>query len=117
MIKRRRKKGIPDQYRQGDVMLERVEALPAGIVMERLKSARTVIQQSVNSPRTHSLTSAKVLIGTLKSGKVRTYIHVEKDDVLEHQEHGHIPIPKGFYAVLKQQQYSLLQNLARPAYD
>lgn len=117
MITRERKEGVPDQYRQGDVMLERIESLPDGLKMEQLSTPRTVIQKSVNSPREHSLTSAKVLVGSLPSGEVTTFLHVLEDDVLEHQEHGHIPIPKGFYAVLKQQQYSLLQDLARPAYD
>lgn len=88
----------PLQYRQGDVLLVRIEALPAGAT----KRPDGVIQEGESTGHLHAVDVADADVLEADGGK---FVAVRNETCVMHQEHAPITLPQGFYQVVRQREY------------
>lgn len=95
-------------YRQGDVLLIEVQSIPQDACQEK---GQAILAHGEVTGHDHRIKdrSAKVL----KKGSKR-YLRLAKGSVLEHEEHGHLTIPKGDYEIIVQREYApeAIRNVA-----
>jgi hypothetical protein len=92
-----------DQYRQGDVLLVKVERQAGSLKPVPREKGRVVLAHGEATGHAHSLRSGKLLMD-LATG--RRYLRLLKGAVLEHQEHAPIELEPGDYEVVRQREYS-----------
>lgn len=120
-------KTFTKQARQGDVFLERIEKLPAGVVPVERDKGKVVLAYGEVSGHTHAISERHVSHFRVEekpnkaedqgfrgvrgmggaSGLLKSYIVVgdEKPVSLVHQEHEEIQIAPGVYEVTRQREY------------
>lgn len=103
------------QFRQGDVLLERIEERPA-VATNRLpaENGRVILAHGEATGHAHSVAGSS---GVLYQGETTsvTYLEVEAAlAMLTHEEHGVIRLPAGTYRVRRQREYSpeAIRNVA-----
>ena len=89
-----------NEYRQGDVLLVKVAAIPEGA-----KQKDNVLALGEATGHHHTLEGGDVMV---KDGI--QYVVARQRTRLVHQEHGQIEIPKGKYKVALQHEYSPTEN-------
>lgn len=112
-----------NQFRQGDVLIERVGGLP----IKPKREKRVVLAHGEVTGHAHEITDASLatiaqvkeawaLLGDLSdaSGMTRHALHVKSDTAVTHQEHGAIETQRGNYRVTRQREYSpeAIRNVA-----
>ncbi len=86
------------QYRHGDLLLERVEALPPDA--QPLPSH--VLAEGENTGHAHRMdSSARVYC----DGAGNRYVRARATTALTHEEHARIDLPPGLYRVLRQREF------------
>jgi hypothetical protein len=92
-------------YRQGDVLLERIEKLPKGAKNQNVKG-KVILAYGEVTGHHHAFHKGKVKM--FKNPETQaTYIEVaEAMAALTHEEHGPIELEPGFYKVDIQREYS-----------
>lgn len=91
-------------YRQGDVLLCRIDHLPKAI-REVSGSDRFILAEGEATGHHHSV-EAGAGVSLYRRGESRMWLAVEKQTArLEHQEHAPIDIPLGFYEVRRQREF------------
>jgi len=90
------------QYRQGDVLLVKVQWLPPGAVQER-NLERVVLAQGEATGHAHAIASASAV--AFSNGGDR-YVKALPGAMLVHEEHGAIDLEPGLYRVIRQREYS-----------
>jgi hypothetical protein len=97
-------------YRQGDVLVERVESIPAGAIKQE-HSGKIILAHGEVTGHHHSLQADPA--DWWKSGDEQ-FIEVRKPTELTHQEHAAITLPAGKYRVTRQREYSpeAIRNVA-----
>jgi hypothetical protein len=106
----RKKEGAGQQvFRQGDVMLVRINALPVGAKKMRVGGDRIILALGEATGHHHSISKKKGRLyevpGT-QPGTQATIVEVAAALAeLEHQEHDALPLPRGFYRVELQREY------------
>jgi hypothetical protein len=113
------------QFRQGDVLIERVSRLPKK--PRKSKTETRVIlahgevtghAHEIETPRIAALEEceAAVAAGDLSDASTMTNaaMELQEDTAVVHQEHGRIALPKGNYIVRRQREYhpEELRNVA-----
>jgi hypothetical protein len=99
-------------YRQGDVLLQRIEKLPKGVQKQiERENGLLILAKGEATGHHHSISSRNallVLIGT------EMFLRCLKKETLKHQEHGPVPLPPGDYKVQRQKEYSpeAIRNVA-----
>ena len=104
------------QYRQGDVLIVKVDSIPAGA-----KAVKTKVVAEGEGHHEHVVTSEVDVVendGTL-------YLVVSKSGKLEHvtkgtrtkAEHNAIDLEEGYYKVVLQQEYDPYEDLIRQVRD
>jgi len=105
-------------YRQGDVLLILVAALPKG-AKDVTPSDRIVLAHGEITGHAHAV--CEPLTKSLPAGKARMwnagaerYLQVVETTALKHEEHATVPLPKGVYRVVQQREYSpeAIRNVA-----
>ncbi len=97
---------VPAQYRQGDVLLERIEKLPAGAKKEKLIGGRIVLAQGANAGRAHVIDSKGAQ--SFVDAKGQRYVEITgRSARLEHAvggtpDHATIALPQGIYRNVRQ---------------
>ena len=91
-----------EHYRQGDVLLVRVEALPNGSVKED-NDESVVLAYGEVTGHAHRLSASTVTMYAWKGDKL---IEVKKPTPLTHEEHSPIEVAPGFYKVVRQREYT-----------
>ena len=89
------------QYRQGDVYLVEIDAIPAGA-----KQKDNILALGEITGHSHTIEGAEVY---LKDGNQFVVVK-QKEAMITHQEHKQIQVPKGNYAVVIQREYDVLAN-------
>ena len=94
-------------YRQGDVLLVRVDEIPIGLKPLSRRGERIVLALGEVGGHAHAILSPHA-VGFGRSGQTEpAYLVVEAETVdLEHEEHATICIPRGVYRVVRQREYS-----------
>ena len=90
-------------YRQGDVYLERIDAIPEN-AKARPSNSRIILAEGEATGHAHSV-SNKSAIAYEESGV--TYLEVKSAlAMLTHEEHATIKLPRGKYRVIRQREYA-----------
>ena len=94
------------QYRQGDVLLHAVEAIPAQAVPVPGEGDRVIVAEGELTGHTHAFAAAEArLFQDEASG--RLYLAIGQTGAkLRHEEHAPIALPIGHYEVKRQRQYA-----------
>ena len=112
------------QYRQGDVLIERVSQLPK---QPAKKKGRVILAHGEVTGHAHEIKAPKLasieecdeavrLLGDLSDAGTMTHhaLAVHGDTAVVHDEHGAIPLEAGDYIVRRQREYSpeAIRNVA-----
>lgn len=90
------------QFRHGDVILQQVNTLPAGL--ERLPHA--ILAHGEQTGHCHRMEPATA-VRLFRGAEGKMFLEVsEGSPSLVHEEHGPIALPKGVFAVWRQREYS-----------
>lgn len=120
------KKKYPTMFRQGDVLVIYVEQLPANAKKRARENGRVVLAHGEITGHAHAITERKCVHydapdavsaaqALLKSvGLEReitpenspSFLELEVETPLEHEEHGTINLPAGKAVVLRQREYA-----------
>ncbi len=115
------------QFRQGDVLIERVESLPARTAKRPTESGRVILAHGEVTGHAHEIAKPKLaslhdiqeamrLLGDTDGAEVMTRagLVIERETAVVHQEHSTIPLAKGTYVVTRQREYSpeAIRNVA-----
>ena len=90
------------QYRQGDVFIETIEAIPDGATKQTRQ--RIVLAHGEVTGHAHTVEPAESA-DWWKQGEDQ-FISVKSSATVSHQEHGALLLPKGNYHVVRQREYS-----------
>jgi hypothetical protein len=99
-------KNIRKHYRQGDVLVERVDSFPSDIKPMKRENGRVVLAHGEVTGHHHSIADRKVAQFDSQTETGVTFLDIaESLAALTHQEHATIPLPKGLYKVVIQREY------------
>ena len=90
--------------RQGDVLLERIESMPAGVKKVKRENGRLIIARGEVTGHCHAIEEKSAELFVDKDGKL--FISVEEEVDLVHEEHGTITLPAGVYVYVPQREYA-----------
>lgn len=117
-MKNKTKSKPGDQFRQGDILIERVGKLPTKTPREP-EHGRIILAHGevtghaheIEAPQAatlHEMKEAVRLLGDLPGAEAMTQagLVIERDSAVIHDEHSRIPLSKGDYVVRRQREYS-----------
>lgn len=95
---------MSEMYRQGDVFLVRVDAIPENGTMEPLDNrGRVILAEGEVTGHAHATSPDCAQLFATTSGR---FLKVTKTAALTHEEHGQINIPVGDWKVGIQKEYT-----------
>jgi hypothetical protein len=113
-MKTNRKK--PFIARQGDVLIERIEAMPAKRTAIPRENGRVILAHGEVTGHAHAIVDEKCdLYASPDAPMGVTYLEIQQAVVaLKHDEHSTIELPEGKYRVTRQREYapSEIRNVA-----
>jgi hypothetical protein len=89
--------------RQGDVLLVGINSIPTDATSVSRENGRVVLAHGEATGHAHAISSDSCAL--LEHAGLR-YLDVGQEVTLEHEDHGHISVPKGKYRVTRQAQYT-----------
>jgi len=105
-------------YRQGDVLVVPVAAdkVPAGLIpAPRDRGGRMVLAYGEATGHAHVVTGEGLSLLCLPDDLEAMFLHVRVYGRISHEEHGAIPLPAGYYRVVRQREY--VPGSVRPVAD
>ena len=103
-------------YRQGDVLVVPIDELPAGLVpAPRDRKGRLVLAYGEATGHAHVATGEGLRLLCLPDDLESMFLHVQGYGRITHEEHGPIPLPIGYYRVVRQREY--VPGAIRPVSD
>ena len=97
-------KTIGKQYRQGDVFIERVDALPTTTTPKPRDRGRVVLAYGEVTGHAHAIDSALAELFEEQDGTL--YLRASGAVDLVHEEHSTIALAPGVYRITHQREYS-----------
>lgn len=91
-------------YRQGDVLLTPVAAMPGGLKKVPPEKGRRVLAHGEATGHAHTLEVPATEMYISPDGEI--FVSVKKETALAHQEHDPITLPAGDYKVTRQREYT-----------
>lgn len=104
---------VPTQYRQGDVLLQQVAAIPDGATHVPVPTGRAVLALGELTGHAHVLTSVDGALGESHTADQR-FVTLSAGGVLTHEEHAVIAVAAGTYEVVRQREYRPRPQPASP---
>ena len=106
-----------NQRRQGDVLVEKIESLPPGLIKTKESKERIVLQYGEVTGHAHAIHNLKGTQALLEKGEETTlvkgmesgrkgFLLVTETSHLVHEEHSKITLEPGVYEVIRQRQYA-----------
>lgn len=98
-------------YRQGDVLIMRIDAIPPAAKLEKVKD-RIVLAYGEVTGHAHAISAkeAKSFRTTAPvpvfDAQAERFLRVQVEALVRHEEHDPIKLPAGDYAVIQQREYS-----------
>lgn len=118
MITRKQKKGLPRQFRQGDVFLiEKTDGKKPTGDKQKPDNGRLILEYGEVTGHAHAIAidEADVL---LEGSRRFLEVCFEKPAVLKHEEHAPIEIPAGTtFEIRRQRTWSAIQQLSNRVLD
>jgi hypothetical protein len=107
---------MPPQYRQGDVLLIKIEAQPTTRLtpVPRVQGL-IILAQGEATGHAHAIDSTLADLFEARNGTL--YLRTKGTCHLTHQEHAPIKLDKGFYEVRRQREYDPYRYDQRPVND
>ncbi len=90
--------------RQGDVLMIRVASLPQGTTPRAPEAGRVVLAHGEATGHAHVIEDASV--ATLFDSDAGTFVRLDADSRLVHDEHDPIAVDAGVYHVIRQREYT-----------
>jgi hypothetical protein len=90
-------------YRQGDIMLVEVSALPERATPVPAHNGRVILAEGEATGHAHTLGAD---MATMFEAEGMQFVRIIEPTPLEHQEHAPILIPIGIYRITRQREYS-----------
>ena len=95
------------QYRQGDVLITRVRAIPKGADPKARDAGRVVLAHGEVTGHAHAIMdTAATLFSLLDDQREELFLEVDGTVTLRHEEHAPVEIPAGKYRVTHQREYT-----------
>lgn len=102
-------------FRQGDVMIREVAAVPSG-AKEVKTTDRIVLAYGEVTGHAHAIAPGEATEHSLAdaAGIVRRFLKVVSEATVRHEEHAPIPLPAGVYEIVQQREYTpeAIRNVA-----
>jgi hypothetical protein len=93
------------QYRQGDVLLLKLDVIPSDLGdPARRENDRVILAHGEVTGHAHAIASPFATLFETHDGD--RYLRVDARCDLTHEEHGRVPIEPGMYRVIRQREYS-----------
>ena len=94
-------------YRQGDVLIVPVgeSELPAGLVPAPRDRGRMVLARGEATGHAHVATGEGLTLLCLPDDLETMFLHVRGYGRVSHEEHAVVPLPAGYYRVVRQREY------------
>ena len=94
------------QYRQGDVLIERISMLPSSLTKIARENGRVILAHGEVTGHAHAIAEEQCDLFQSDEPGV-TFLAVRAAmAALQHDEHGTIALPAGQYRVTRQREYS-----------
>lgn len=95
------------QYRQGDVLLVKVESLPEKKKKIERESGRIILAHGEVTGHAHAISHPGAQLWQSQVWNDRSvYLELNETTELQHEEHGCITLDPGFYQVVRQREFS-----------
>jgi hypothetical protein len=91
------------QYRQGDVLLEVVDAVPVGAKIVRPKNGQHVLAEGEATGHAHTV---EACYGTLYEKGGVLYLKLDVEAPMRHQEHAAVALPQKILRKVPQMEWS-----------
>lgn len=88
------------QYRQGDVFFQQIDKLPSKVIENSKHNLVLVYGESTGHG--HRLSKGKVYLA--EDGAM--FLKLSSNAQITHEEHKTIDLPKGYWAVIRQREYT-----------
>lgn len=98
------KKQTQNQYRQGDVLIERISSIPTAAEKQDHNGAITVALGEATGHH-HTIYADRDAVDWWKESDGVQFVNLKKSTSLRHQEHEVIELPKGKYRISRQREY------------
>jgi hypothetical protein len=92
------------QVRQGDVFLERIDAIPANVKPRARDNGRAILAYGEVTGHAHVLDDPESAIFDGEDGEF--FLRIESDTGLVHDEHARIDLPEGLYVGRTQREWT-----------
>lgn len=100
-------KNSPTHYRQGDVLIERIDSLPKKRTKVARESGRVILAHGEMTGHAHAISDAHCDLFSSPADAGVTFLEVrEAMAALKHDEHATIALPPGNYRVTRQREYT-----------
>lgn len=97
----------PLMFRQGDVLLRRIDKIPEGLHTVPRENGRVVLAHGEVTGHAHAIDSSEVAFLAADVAELeRAFLLVEEEVAVVHEEHDTITLPPGSYEVRRQREYS-----------
>lgn len=93
---------VTRQYRQGDVLLRRINALPNDAELQNTDQGRVVLAYGEVTGHAHAIDAS---VASLYRSGQKDILKVLPGAVLRHEEHTELPLDPGYYEVIRQREY------------
>lgn len=100
---------IKQTIRQGDVLLTRVDSVPAGLENKiktiPAESGLIILARGEVTGHHHSIPADAVARFVLNETTMERFLEIREPTVISHQEHGPVEVPAGVFSVSIQREY------------
>jgi len=98
---------VAGMFRQGDVLMVPIgeTEMPDGLVPVPLDGGRMVLARGEATGHAHVATGEGLRLLCLPDDLETMFLHVRGYGRVSHEEHAAIPLPAGYYRVIRQREY------------
>jgi len=102
-------------YQQGDVLIEKIEAVPENTTVTEPENGRNVLAEGEATGHFHAISSDSTVL--LENDAKEMFLSVKNEATLTHNEHNAITLPIGNYKIRKVKEYDHFAEEAREVRD
>lgn len=95
---------MKNQFRQGDVLIEKISALPTGLKKHKKDKGRIILAYGEVTGHAHAVVDD--VTTSFVDGEGNLYLHSKEEILVRHEEHAEIKLPAGAYKITHQREYS-----------
>ena len=97
---------MPSLYRQGDVLLQAVDAIPDAAQPVARDGGRIILAYGESTGHAHAIEAPEAEATLLSVSENERFLHLMADVDLAHEEHATIRLPAGIYRVIRQREWT-----------